>query len=262
MPCDFLVSFLTPTFVHQRWRFYSSSMSPTSASGRTSGHHSPISGAAPTHEYEDPVLRAISRRQTGRSSFDPLTRKHSVKFAFTSPDYSPSPDDTLLEPLPFERVSTSLSEVFMTHTATFESGIDLSRFGGHRDTFAILGLRRKQSRDLSLPTSFFERLLRYIDFETYLAIRVSCRSWSEVGDSQMQARRHGFTLANLPPDRLPSLPSQATFCVPPSRRDPRADLLPLAACRLQRCTAHLSSMDASEPEYSTVDAHACTRWVE
>jgi len=88
--------------------------------------------------------------------------------------------DSILEPLPpgVERFRSSLSEE-LYKSATWGSSIDLSRFGGHRDTFALLGLHHLQPRRVSLPAIFFERLLLYIDFESYLAIRLSCRCWSE-----------------------------------------------------------------------------------
>lgn len=82
-----------------------------------------------------------------------------------------------MEPLPFERFRLSLSEE-LHKAATFSSSIDLTSFGGHRDTFAVLGLRRKQNREPELPATFFQRLLNYIHFEEYLAVRLSCRCWS------------------------------------------------------------------------------------
>lgn len=88
--------------------------------------------------------------------------------------------DSILEPLPpgVERFRSSLSEE-LYRSATWDTSIDLSRFGHHRDTFALLGLRHLQSHRIALPAMFFERLLHYIDFETYLSIRLSCRCWSE-----------------------------------------------------------------------------------
>lgn len=100
-----------------------------------------------------------------------------------SRDMTSEPQDifeSLLEPLTpgTERFRSSLSEE-LYKAATWGMSVDLSRFGDHRDTFAILGLRHLQSRRIGLPDEFFERLLPYIDFETYLAIRLSCRCWSE-----------------------------------------------------------------------------------
>ena len=86
-------------------------------------------------------------------------------------------DGCYLEPLPFERFRFSLSEE-MHNAATSNSSVDLTNFGGHRDTFAVLGLRRIQIRGPELPATFFQRLLRYIDSEEYLAVRLSCRCWS------------------------------------------------------------------------------------
>ena len=88
--------------------------------------------------------------------------------------------DMIKEPLPFgvERYRSSLSDE-LYKAATWDTSIDISRFGDHRDTFALFGLRHLQSRRIGLPDAFFERLLHYIDFDTYLSIRLSCRCWSE-----------------------------------------------------------------------------------
>lgn len=97
-----------------------------------------------------------------------------------SRDFSDEPEDidgSYMEPLPFERFRFSLSEELHKAT-TFNSSIDLTNFGGHRDTFAVLGLRRRQIPGPELPLTFFQRLLHYIDFEEYLAVRLSCRCWS------------------------------------------------------------------------------------
>jgi len=88
--------------------------------------------------------------------------------------------DSVKEPLPLgvERYLSSLSEE-LHKAATWDTSIDITRFGDHRDTFAILGLRHLQSYRIGLPGPFFKRLLRYISFETYLVLRLSCRCWSE-----------------------------------------------------------------------------------
>lgn len=99
---------------------------------------------------------------------------------FLSRDLSDEPeviDDCYMEPLPFERFRYSLSEE-LHKAATSSNSIDLTSFGGHRDTFAVLGLRRLQIRGPELPATFFQRLLDYINFEVYLALRLSCRCWS------------------------------------------------------------------------------------
>lgn len=97
-----------------------------------------------------------------------------------SRDLTNEPEDIdgyYIEPLPFERFRYSLSEEI--HKAvTFSGSIDLTNFGGHRDTFALLGLRSVQIRGPQLPATFFRRLLHYINFEEYLSLRLSCRFWS------------------------------------------------------------------------------------
>lgn len=99
---------------------------------------------------------------------------------FLSRDLSGEPDEIdgcYMEPLPLERFRSSLSEE-LHKAATFSSSVDLTKFGGHRDTFAILGLPRPRTRGPELPVTFFRRLLSYIDFDAYLAVRLSCRCWS------------------------------------------------------------------------------------
>ena len=141
---------------------------------------SPIRGRTlvrvPAHQR--PELRAMTRSQAGSNigALDSaITRQR-----FLSRDLSDEPEEMYgcyMEPLPFERFRYSLSEEL--HKATsFNNSFDLTSFGGHRDTFAILGLRRMQIRGPELPATFFRRLLDYINFNEYLAIRLSCRCWS------------------------------------------------------------------------------------
>ena len=99
-----------------------------------------------------------------------------------SKDFTAESDDmfeSIREPLPMgvERFPGSLSEE-LYKAATWNTDIDTSHFGNHRDTFAIFELRHLQDRRLALPSAFFDILISYIDFETYLAIRLSCRCWS------------------------------------------------------------------------------------
>lgn len=98
-------------------------------------------------------------------------------------------DDCIMEPLPFASPRSSLSEELF-RAATFDSLMDLTGFVGHRDTFALFSLRRFQCHRHELPEIFFRTLLHYIDSRTYLAIRLSCRSWSAA-------------ISNVRPVRLP-----------------------------------------------------------
>ena len=86
--------------------------------------------------------------------------------------------DSIMEPMPPDRFRVSISEQFYRAT-TFDSSIDLTNFGDHRDTFALLGFRPLKRHAPELPKPFFSGLLSYIDFETYLAIRLACRCWSD-----------------------------------------------------------------------------------
>ncbi len=121
----------------------------------------------------------MTRLQTGPNfgGFDPAAMRQRL----LSRDLCVEPDDIdgcYMEPLPYERFRSSLSEE-LHRVATSNNSIDLSNFGGHRDTFAVLGLRRMQIRGPDLPVAFFRRLVEYIGFEEYLAIRLSCRCWSD-----------------------------------------------------------------------------------
>lgn len=141
---------------------------------------SPIRGRTlvrvPTHDNHEP--RAMTRLQTGPyiGHLDSSTMRQQI----LSRGLSSEPEDVdycYMEPLPFERFRFSLSEE-LHRTSTFDSSIDLTNFGGHRDTFAVLGLRRMQIPGPELPAAFFEQLVHYLDFEEYLAFRLSCRCWS------------------------------------------------------------------------------------
>lgn len=154
----------------------SSFPSHQSRSATSSGEEgSPIRGRTlvrvPAHERPE-LLQASSH------SGDPYIA--TMRQRFLSQDLSNEPEDLdrcYMEPLPFERFRSSLSEE-LHKVATFNSSIDLTNFGGHRDTFAVLGLRRMQIQGPELPATFFRRLLHYINFQEYLAVRLSCRYWS------------------------------------------------------------------------------------
>ena len=140
---------------------------------------SPIRGRTlvrvPAHERSE--HRAMTRLQTGPNvqDVDSSTMQRLLSRGLTN-----EPEDIdgyYIEPLPSERIRYSLSEEI--HKAvTFNGSIDLTNFGGHRDTFALLGLRRVQISGPELPATFFRRLLHYVNFEEYLSLRLSCRFWS------------------------------------------------------------------------------------
>lgn len=153
-----------------------SSKSDVASKTSTSGQQSPRSGTTPVLVPGDVILQAISRRQTDPSLSAPRTNIRAVDFKDLAHEHFR--DDTLMEPWPYERVRTNLSEIFATHLGSVDSAFDLTGFGGHRDTFAVLGLHSRKARSLELPLNVFGRLLQYTDFDTYLAIRLSCRSWS------------------------------------------------------------------------------------
>ena len=143
----------------------------------SSGAQSPLRGRT-LHRIPNKsrlVTCATTRRDTklGPADLD-------WRLRLTSRDSIPTPseyDHTLLEPLPFERLRTSLSEE-LHRAATFDSSIDIGPFGGHRDTFGILRLRNLGNCRVNLPPMFFAQISQYLDFDTYKAVRLTCHSWS------------------------------------------------------------------------------------
>lgn len=133
-----------------------------------------------------PAHRTTNRRTTSirQGSARDLNRDTALtRERLTSRDLTAEPRDlfdSILEPLPpgIERFRSSLSEE-LYRCATWGADVDVLRFGNHRDTFALLGSSRVRSRWEALPAGFFEKLLFYIDFRTHLAIRLTCRCWSE-----------------------------------------------------------------------------------
>lgn len=153
----------------------------------SSGEQSPIRGRtlspAPSTNRESARARASSNLEASARLF-----RFDNTLAYQrllSRDLTAEPEDifeTVVEPLPVgvERFRSSLSEEFY-RAATWENldeSIDLTRFGDHRDTFAILGLRHLQYRRVELPAEFWHGLLQYIDYDSYLSVRLSCRCWS------------------------------------------------------------------------------------
>ena len=153
----------------------------------SSGEQSPIRGRAlsraPSTIRESARTRASTNLEAGARLF-----RFDNTLAYQrllSRDLTAEPEDifnTVVEPLPVgvERFRSSLSEE-LYRAATrdnLDDSIDLTRFGDHRDTFAILGLRHLQFRRVELPADFWQGLLQYIDYDTYLSVRLSCRCWS------------------------------------------------------------------------------------
>lgn len=84
-------------------------------------------------------------------------------------------EQSLKEPQPPMRVHTNLFGI-LASSATFND-MDLTGFGGHRDTLAMLTLRRVQ-HSIDLPIEVFSHIVQYLDFPTYKSVRLACRSWS------------------------------------------------------------------------------------
>ena len=142
------------------------------------------------------MSRATARRRAGPSSTE-ATTYNNAHFNVVRP---PTPylvphvkswasDETIIEPLRGvgtnsfltpERVSqtSTFGDTFrLSHASTWESGLDLSRFGGHRDTFALLDLAGLVLPGRELPGGVWACLSRYLDFAAYAALRLTCKSW-------------------------------------------------------------------------------------
>ncbi|KAL8856606.1 MAG: hypothetical protein Q9178_006761 [Gyalolechia marmorata] len=76
---------------------------------------------------------------------------------------------------PLSRAHTNLFGM-LASSATFNE-MDLTSFRGHRGTLATLTLRRVK-HSIDLPIEIYARLLRFLDFQSYKSMRLTCRCWS------------------------------------------------------------------------------------
>ena len=179
----------------------------------SSGKQSPIGGRALSRT---PATNLESSGSQASTNFEASTRWFSFDNTLAyqrllSRDLTAEPEEifkTVVEPLPVgvERFRSSLSEE-LYRASTWENlddSIDLTRFGEHRDTFAILGLCHLHFRRVELPAEFWQRLLQYLNYDTYLSVRLSCRCWSAaISDAH---RFHTLPVANrLPLEILQSI---------------------------------------------------------
>ncbi|KAL8745399.1 MAG: hypothetical protein Q9190_002453 [Brigantiaea leucoxantha] len=159
------------------------SRSPTSISSACTSSRSGslLSPSSPDYDFQDPT---DSDGSFYAYSLTPWTtwRRRNARHSFV---YGIEDQDTLSElqdaeyPIkgrhPLKRAHSSMFGI-LAPSATFGS-IDLTRFGGHRGTFAMLTLPREHD-SWDFPVEVFARIASYIDFETYRALRLSCRQWS------------------------------------------------------------------------------------
>ena len=198
----------TPPFTSARLNHveFDVRMTETETVFLSSGDQSPVRGRA---------LRRMPARDRvhSRSSTQSLSIRSSaidasaLRDRLMSRDLTATPEqyyeESLLEPRPIERFrSCSLSE--QLHRVTSLEDVDkLTKFVGHRDTFALLGIQRLHNRAICLPDSFFVIFVRYIDFDTYKALRLLCRFWC-----------HGVTHARPLRLRAPNkLPFEILGCI-------------------------------------------------
>ncbi|MCJ1426381.1 hypothetical protein MMC29_004284, partial [Sticta canariensis] len=167
----------------------------TSSSGRESPLVRGRTGwiGAPLKQDELPPSASV-RRRAGPSSID--VDDHRCSHRLMSKDLSASPeelDSSILESYPTGEVNLNVAEILSEASGTVEGGsVGWSGFAGHRDTFGLVRMhgglaaaaaaaavpRRSLGQPPGLPRTFFRRLGRHVDFDTYLSIRLSCRCWS------------------------------------------------------------------------------------
>ncbi|KAI4192496.1 MAG: hypothetical protein LQ348_003135 [Seirophora lacunosa] len=115
-------------------------------------------------------------------TFDPESKAADLDHQAPSTEGQRSPSSELAdaeqsvkEPQPPERVHTNLFGI-LASSATFDE-MNLTGFGGHRDTLAMLALQRvRHSKDL--PIEVFSHIAQHLDFQTHKSVRLTCRGWS------------------------------------------------------------------------------------
>ena len=202
----------TPSMSAESSFSFNISSEESESNSPSSGAQSPVRGRTISRV---PSTNHESGRSRGSANFEASARFFGFDNTFAyqrllSRDLTDEPEDifqTVVEPLPVgvERFRSSLSEE-LYRAATwenFDESIDLTKFGDHRDTFAILGLRHLQNRRVELPREFWQGLLQYIDYATYLSVRLSCRCWlTAISDAQPL---HMPPAANLPAEILENI---------------------------------------------------------
>lgn len=195
----------------------SSAADPDSDSDRSpnSPTSSPLRGRAPPilGPHHALVSRATARRRAGPSSIDfgptlslfrPAGTSTSTLPLPTPTDFMPQPaDDALVEPRPPRSLRTpTLTDVLdRARTRTSTADFDLSTFGGHRDTFALLALHGLPTPAPALPPPIFARLAPLLDAPAYAAVRLTCRGWCA---GLTAAAPRAFRAAPAPAQRLPA----------------------------------------------------------
>ncbi|KAL8720843.1 MAG: hypothetical protein Q9225_002360 [Loekoesia sp. 1 TL-2023] len=112
---------------------------------------------------------AVGPAGSGLHPSQPLVEQRSL------PSEIEDVEQSLKEPQPPERVHTNLFCILASST-TFNE-MDLTGFGGHRDTLATLTLRLVRHSQ-NLPIAVFSHIVHYLDFQTYKSVRLTCRGWS------------------------------------------------------------------------------------
>ncbi|KAG8525357.1 uncharacterized protein KY384_009001 [Bacidia gigantensis] len=156
-------------------------MAESEASYLSSGEQSPTRGRtlrrmpARSRLASESIYRRLSSIASGVDASALRERLMSRDLVLEPEEYLA---DVLLEPRQFAHLRTwSLSEE-LYRAASLDSSVDLTRFAGHRDTFAMLHLPQAPSKAVELPHAFYQQLVYYLDLDSYKSLRLSCRTWS------------------------------------------------------------------------------------
>ncbi|MCJ1432075.1 hypothetical protein MMC27_001431 [Xylographa pallens] len=171
--------------------------SSSGADSPSSDTESPVRGRSlllDPHHNHHLMSRATARRRAGPSSMEASLDVHFSIARPSTPYLAPhvkswASDERIIEPLRGPSTSSSLmseqnsqaptfrNTFRLSHASTWESGFDLSRFGGHRDTFALLDLAGLAMPGRELPRDVWACLCPYLDLSAYAALRLTCKSW-------------------------------------------------------------------------------------
>lgn len=98
-----------------------------------------------------------------------------IQYRVTSGELSASPEESIFEPQPV--VYANLAEM-LARSESFPESVEGGAFIQHKDTFELIAARRPEYHAPELPVLFFQRLVRFLDFGSYLSLRLSARCWS------------------------------------------------------------------------------------
>lgn len=169
--------------------------------------------------FEDSDLDLGSSRDDNDDADAVGVRRRQDVISDVRATLSSSPEEldksSIFEPFPARPPTSNLAEILLSPASSGGTGsLDsftreegYNTFINHRDTFEIMGMRPSGYRSttrraLHLPHTIFQRLLRYVDFQTYLSLRLSCRCWSASVSYARPVRLSVPAIAQLPAELL------------------------------------------------------------